>query len=391
MKKLGILTLVFHNYGTALQAYAMSRVLNRMKPQGVYIEVINLETPWKGASLRLIPFLKQILCAYKWRAFGYCFNLTRWVLDGRKICKVSHLSEIKKRDGLFSYLDGLIPYTEKKYTYEDVRQGLFHNYDAILVGSDQVWNELKIGNPDIFCLEFFDKKKLTYAASFGTTSISVENFDRYKKNISSFDSLLIREQEGVNLCKQMGRNDAEYVLDPTLLLKANEYDELVNRSETKVRDNFVLVYSLNFSYKIYSEAYKLAKKNNCKMVVLKRSFCPPNINKFENAEELYAVSPEAFLWLIKHARCVVTNSYHAMLFSINFNRNFYTYLDNRSEANSRIFSIVHMLGLEKRVFWETQVLPKTINEIDYKNANDVLEKCRKQSTDLLKESLRCLI
>ena len=390
MKKLGILTLVFHNYGTALQAYAMGEILKRIKPQGTDVEVLNLETPWNRTSLSLFHFLVQIVRIYKWRSIGYCVNLVRWFLDSRNIHKIDHSNEVKKRDALFLHLDGLIPYTEKKYTYDDIRQGMLNNYDAVLVGSDQVWNELKIGNPDIFGLEYFRQKKLTYAASFGTESVSSENFEKYKKNIGTFDSLLMREQEGVDICKSMGRDDAKLVLDPTLLLSGNEYDELVTRGEMNEHEDFVLVYSLNFSYKIYSQAYKLAKKNKCKMIVLKRSFCPPNVNKFKDAEELYVVSPEGFLWLIKHAKCVVTNSYHAMLFSINFNRNFYIYLDNRSEANSRILSITRLLGLEKRVFWETQSLPDAINDIDYKEPNDLLAEHRKQSIDLLERSLLVL-
>ena len=391
MKKIGVLTLVFLNYGTRLQSYALAKILDSIKPDNVSIEIIDLETTWTDRPLNLLRLFLQIVKAYKLRSIAYIFNLIRWREEKKRINSKDHAAERAKRQDLFSFIIDKIPYTNQKYSCNDIRNGKLYDYDAIIVGSDQVWNGIKVRNQDVFGLNFFSKLKLTYAASFGMTTIPKELFSTYKKNINSFDSLLMREQEGVDLCKKLGRNDAEVVLDPTLLLSENDYDSLVDHSEVLVQEEFVLVYSLNYSYKIFQQAHNVAKKNKCKMIVLKRSFCPPNVGKFDNSEELYAVSPEGFLWLIKHAKCIITNSYHALLFSINFKKPFYLYLDNCDEENSRMLTIVRMLKLDNRVFWETQNLPLEIRDVDFTEATEVVCRQRARSIELLKKSLQKMV
>ena len=391
MKKVGVLTLVFFNYGTRLQSYALSRILTSIKPDNVRVDIIDLETTWTDRPPNLMHLFFQIIKAYKLKSIVYIFNLIRWRKEKKKINRENHSAERAKRQNLFSFIINKIPYTSQKYSCDDIRNGILRDYDAIIVGSDQVWNGIKVRNQDVFGLNYFSKLKLTYAASFGMTTIPKELFPLYKKNINSFDSLLMREQEGVELCNALGRNDVESVLDPTLLLREKDYDSLVTHSEVNIQEDYVLVYSLNYSYKIYQQAHKVAKKNSCKMIVLKRSFCPPNVSKFDNSEELYAVSPEGFLWLIKHSKCIITNSYHALLFSVNFKRPFYLYLDNCDEENSRMHTIVRMLKLNNRVFWETQNLPLEIRDIDFDETCKILDHQRAQSIALLKKSLQKLV
>ena len=226
-----------------------------------------------------------------------------------------------------------------------MRNGGLDAYDILLVGSDQVWNGIKVPNQDIFLLNFAkDQKRITYAASFGMTSIPGEMVELYRNGINHFDSLLVREKEGVEMCKALGRDDATIVLDPTLLLEYDDYQEIMKDCNIEVEGKYILVYSLNKSYKIYDEAYRMCKRTGCKMVVLKRRICPPSIVKYRDAIELFTVSPGGFLTLIKNAECVITNSYHALLFSINFKVNFYAYLDNSDPENSRLQTILDMCG-----------------------------------------------
>lgn len=386
MKKVGILTLVFQNYGTRLQSYALCKAIEKICPKNLSVEVIDMEGMWETKYIdRKKLFIKSIF-RYGVQCVVYIANLIRWKIQNRELNKDSHKDAWDKRGRSFDQLISKIPYSAKKFTCEELRNGALNSYDEILVGSDQVWNGIKVRCQDIYMLDCFNKKGYTYAASFGMTSIPQKMFSDYQRRINNFCSLLIREEEGVELCKQMGREDAKYVLDPTLLLKGEEYDSLIGNEEL-VSGDYVLVYSLNFSYKIYNQAYKLAKRNNCKMVALKRSFCPPDISKYPDAEELFVVSPEGFLKLIKNAKCVVTNSYHALLFSVNFNRNFYLYLDNCDEENSRLLTLTRQCGLNSRVFWETGSLPKKIEQIDYKDANEKISELRKQSMELLQDTL----
>lgn len=390
MKKLGILTLVFQNYGTRLQSYALCKAIEKIQPEDFSFEVIDMEGIWSEKNDNKKKFLIKAFFKYGIHFFSFVRNRLRWKKENREINKIDHSEERRKRSEAFESLISKIPYTERKYTCEELRSGVLNRYSAILVGSDQVWNGNKVNCQDIYMLDHFDKKGLTYAASFGMTTIPTKQRNDYQRRIDNFSSLLIREEEGIKLCKSLERNDAKHVLDPTLLLHGSEYQDLIS-SEPLVQGDFILVYSLNRSYKIYSQASKLAKRNNCKMVVLKRSFCPPAISAYPDAEELYTVSPEGFLWLIKNAKCVITNSYHAMLFSINFNSRFYLYLDNCDEENSRMLTLARLCKLDKRVFWETGSLPATIQNIDYTETNQIIDARRKESLKLLKESIDSVV
>ncbi len=386
MKKYGILTLVLQNYGTRLQSYALCRVLKQILGDNVSVEVVDLDTEWSHRALGIKNIAYRSFRAYGIRFVGYMYNIFRWVMERRKIKKEDHSGDLEKRDLAFFNFNSKIPYAKQKLTFDDIRKGALNDYDEIIVGSDQVWNGIKVGHQDVYMLDYFKKKGLSYAASFGMTSIPPKMFEDYKRRLNNFSTLLIREKEGLELCCRLGRKDAEFVLDPTLLLPSNEYEQFLGEKNI-VDGDYILVYSLNFSYKIYNQAYKFAKRNNCKMIVLKRYFCPPSIKKYPGAEEFYAVSPEGFLGLIKKAKCVITNSYHAMLFSINFNKDFYLYLDNSDEENSRMLTLISLCNLQDRVFWEKGNLPQMITKIDYLETNEVLNREREKSLSLLKQSL----
>ena len=151
--------------------------------------------------------------------------------------------------------------------------------------------------------------------------------------------------------------------------------------------DYVLVYSLTSSMKIYEEASKLAKRNNCKMVMLKRVPCPPLASSFKNAIDLLEVGPAEFISLIKYAKCVVTGSYHALMFSLLMHTNFYIYMDDASAENSRLLSSLSMFGLEKQLYYETSSLPKGLPHVDYEAVDPILKVKREESKALLKQSI----
>lgn len=387
MKRIAIVTLVFYNYGTRLQSYALCKILNRLFKDTLSVEVLNMESSWSFKTNRFKFIASNSIKNYKLGAIRHILEVYKYLFESRIYSSKDHTSEVSDRQKSFNKLISKIPYTSAYYSFDDLRNGRLPEYDAVLVGSDQVWNGIKVGNQDIFMLDFLEGKKgLTYAASFGMTSIPPSMFNDYKKRIQNFDSLLIREQEGINLCRELGRDDAYLVLDPSLLLEGCEYDDVVLEKPV-IDGDYVFVYSLNYSYKIFDEAYKLSRRNNCKMVVLKRSFCPPDITRYYNAVELYAESPESFLSLIKNAKCIITNSYHALLFSINFKKSFYLYLDNADEENSRLLTTINTCGLNGQVFWETERLPEEINTIDYTDTDKILREERTKSVQLLKDSI----
>ena len=392
MKKLAILTLVINNYGTKLQSFALCKAiqsLNLVDP-----EVITLRDSWCSGNVKISrkKQLLDVLKTYRLKSFKKIYDFVRWNYQYKKIreCASSFVEADKKKDKLFWEFDKHIPYSKISYTLDDVRAGGLSSYDIFLVGSDQVWNGPRVGCLDVYMCDFLHKKRsaLSYAASFAISSIPENMKDEYTRYIQNMDTLLVREEQGVELCKQLGRDDAIHVVDPTLLLEGKVYEEFVSNPKDLVgTEDFILVYSLTSSLKIYEEANKLAEKHNCKMVMLKRTPLPPLANTFKNAIDLLEVGPAEFMSLIKYAKCVVTGSFHALQLSLLLQSDFYIYLDDANAENSRLISTLTMFGLEKQLYYETSSLPKTLPHIDYASVEPILKKKRVESMKLLTESL----
>lgn len=280
MKKLANLTLVINNYGTKLQSYALCKAIksfNLVEP-----EVINLKDSWHGTNVRISrkKQLIDVLKTYKLKSIKKIIDFIRWQYQFKVIRKnaASFKESNTRKDELFFSFDKNIPYTKKEYTLDDIRGGQLSDYKLFMVGSDQVWNAPRLGCIDVYMCDFLHEKKsgLSYAASFAINEIPENLFEDYKKYIQNMDTLLVREARGVELCKQLGRNDAKHVVDPTLLLEGKDYEELISDPIDLVgAGDYILVYSLTSSMKIYEQASKLAARNNCKMVMLKRVPCPP--------------------------------------------------------------------------------------------------------------------
>ena len=393
MKKIAVLTLVIENYGTKLQSYALCKAiksLGLMEP-----EVIRLSGAWGYGNVAAArkKQLIDVFKTYKLKAFRKIIEFIRWKLQYREIRGNAGLFEddVEKQHGLYSAFDNNIPYTKKTYTLEEIRGGqLVPEYDAYIVGSDQVWNAPRVGCLDVYMCDFLHKKHsgLSYAASFAINSIPEELKGDYAKYIQNMDTLLVREEQGVELCRQLGRNDAKHVVDPTLLLEGKDYEDLLSYPKDLVGDDdFILVYSLNSSLKIYDEASKLANKYNYKMVMLKRGAHPPVAAKYNNSVDAIAVGPAEFLSLVKYAKCIVTGSYHALMFSLLFHTIFYIYLDDANAENSRLLSTLSMFGLDKQLYYQTSSLPKSLPQIDFSGVDSIIKSKRKESLSLLKQSI----
>lgn len=392
MKKLADLTLVINNYGTKLQSYALYKAiksLNLVEP-----EVITLRGAWHGKTVKISrkKQLLDVLKTYKLRSLRKILDFVRWSYEFKIIRQ--NASSFKdadaKKNALFLRFDEHIPYSKEVYTLEDVREGKLSDYDMVLVGSDQVWNAPRVGCLDVYMCDFLHQKRsgLSYAASFAIDTIPENLKDDYTKYIQNMKTLLVREARGVELCRQLGRDDARHVVDPTLLLEGKDYEYLTTRPTALVGEgDYVLVYSLTSSMKIYREASKLAKRNNCKMVMLKRVPCPPLASSFRDAIDLLEVGPAEFISLIRYAKCVVTGSYHALMFSLLMHTNFYIYMDDASAENSRLLSSLVMFGLEKQLHYETSSLPKALPIIDYTKVEPILKAKREESLELLKQSI----
>ena len=337
-------TLTFHrttNYGAAFQTFALQRVLVDL---GVDTEVIDYRA-------------KAIEDRYKKRRFLY--------LNPKNILKILIKNSVS-RDNLrnfFDFSEKFIRISKNSYGSENFSE-INKEYDAVIVGSDQVWN----GNCMNWDKNFFltclpNCKRYAYAASFGVGKVSSKEEQWYRIQLEGFSKVSVRERTGQNLYHEITGKDCEVVLDPTLLLRYEWY-ELAE--QTCTYSNYILVYLLAETPSIFRFSKELAKKTGKKIIYINDRIKPqPGITN------LFHVSPGLWLRLFLNASYVVTNSFHGTAFSINFNIPFWVeLLPEPSKVNSRIIDLLKTTNLDQRIITdETDPLA----EVDFSHSNEILK------------------
>lgn len=330
--KIALLNLPFdNNYGGNLQRYALIKVLQGM---GHEVEHINLHCsyslPWYKYPYS-IP--KRIIKRYLFAQKNVDVLLEKHNKDIRKIIDANALAFYEK----------YIPHTSKVKKVSEIKKLLNSgNYDAVVVGSDQVWREGMTHS--IGCENFFLKfvpdniKKIAYSVSMGTNKneYSAKQTKMLAKLYARFDAVSVRELSALDLLRNYGwiKPKSSLCLDPTLLLTQNDYIKLIIENKVK---NLT-------SGKIFS--YILDETEQTKSVLnVYRRHLGKEIIKV-GLKDTKCVSICQWLNNIRCADLVITDSYHGCVFSIIFNRPF-IFLGNKGRGNSRIESLFEILGIKK--------------------------------------------
>lgn len=357
MKKVGILT--FHraiNYGAVLQAYALRDAIISL---GFECEIIDYRCPkiendyWENR-------IEDIgLLAIKKRLF--------YKLTDRKRLKFSKF-----------YREYLNLHDVDRYFPENIRDSN-KIYGIILVGSDQVWNYRGSNGDEAYFLDFAEdlKIKIAYSASFGIVDIPLEKTARYHELLSRFNSISVREKTGAEIVKKILDVNPDVTVDPTLLLTTEEWLEVTPRPIYK---KYVLLYLLANSESAIEFARKIAKANNLTVIMITESY-----RSVDGIKSVRNTGPLDFLSLICNAEYVVTNSYHGVLFSLKYQRQFYVeYLANGNDVNTRFDTILELLDLKGRVLNKGAVVDN--NTIDYDSINVALDNMKAMSLNYLKHA-----
>ncbi len=267
-------------------------------------------------------------------------------------------------------------------------------YKTYIVGSDQIWRHFSVNkgwkNFGIQFLSFVNNpktKRVAYAASFGVDSLEEAGIvDRRKEKVTplikKFDHISVREASGVQLAEELGAKKVEQVLDPTLLIQARTYSALVNRSSVKDKEvSKVFYYMIDPTDLIkstisqYEERYETKSKGILPYLGPYRGVALPSMEK----------------WLksIRDAEVVVTDSYHAVIFSIIFHTPFVVF-DKKGGGTARIMELLKPLGLEDRVIEQSKrksVDIKKFKTINWEKVEGILDKKRAHSGKWLLDSL----
>lgn len=352
MKKVGVLT--FHranNVGAVLQNYALLKCLSSFCDA----ETINYFNE-KIESENRIMYRKKFKSTIK---------------------MVLQLPAYISREKSFSkFRTDYLSISRKTYTHENIKDSI-KEYDCFLVGSDQVWNTTLTNGDYTYFLDFVGKQKskISYAGSFGSGLNSLN-----KKEIQllkEFDYISVREYEAATVLNNMNIK-ADSVVDPTLLLDANEWQGLLKCNCSKA-DPYVLVYMVANTPKLIEQAKKYANERGIGIKMIHYGY-----RKVAGVENIRNVSPTMFLDLLYNAQCVFCSSFHAVCFSVIFHKQFMFGLDNSTvNNNSRLTNLCQLLGLSQRNI----EIGEMNMPIDYNSVDQKLEKLRTLSLTNLKESV----
>lgn len=368
--RIGILTLPLHyNYGGILQAYALQIVLERMGHE------VNLISEKRHPTK--LPLWKAPLC--------YGKRILRNVA-GRS-CPVFLEQKIEREFPLVSrYTSEFVDKYIKCVVYDNFSDISETDYDCFVVGSDQVWRPAYFRNIENAYLKFTEGwkvKRIAYAASFGTDKweYGEEQTEACRHLVQQFDAVSIREASGVGLCKEHFGIEAKHVLDPTMLLNKEDYIKLFETAETPKSKGTLLNYILDETPGKKALIDKISKD---------KGLVPFRVNsKVENlaAPLKERIQPPVEQWLrgFYDAEFVVTDSFHACVFSIIFGKPFVVY-GNEERGLSRFYSLLSLFGLENRLITSIDSLG-ALREIDYDKIYLILKKMKLSSIDFLRETL----
>lgn len=365
--KIGILTLPLHfNYGGILQAYALQTILERM---GHEVEIIDYPfgSP-KNSWIRWIRiWLRRLLR----------------VLSGKKIYIFYEWKEKSLLPVMCQYTRKFINvYIKKSEYYSELVSIPENKYDAIVVGSDQIWRRCfskDIKTAFLYFTRNWKIKRISYAASFGTDEWEYNDIEtkECKEAVSLFDAVSVRERSAIGICKKYLNIKAEQVLDPTMLLTKEDYIALIEKSNVPKSQGTLFCYILDTTPEKNTVIADIAK---C------RNLVPFKVNAIEGnhrcpIEQRIAKPVEQWLRGFMDAEMIVTDSFHACVFSIIFNKPFIV-IANRDRGLARFQSLLDVFGLADRINSVKAYIP-----IDYDKVNLLLQKERTRSLKYLENNL----
>lgn len=369
--KIAILTQpLYANYGGILQCYALQTVLERM---GHRVQV--LTKPQYGRSYYVIYPLVV------------CKNLCRRFVLGKKVAIFKTPHQIVRQ-----HTDRFIRQYIHQYIKRIWTPKIAIRFDAIVVGSDQVWRPLYSQPIEEAFLSFLGKasiRRIAYAASFG---VDYCEYTEEQRKICSFllkkfDAVSVRELSGIKLCQECFDTQAVQVLDPTLLLSADDYRDLIKTVKSQPSKGNMLVYMLDLTKEKEELVKRIANEKGLTPFWIINS----ERNELLPLEQCVKIPVEQWLRCFDDAEFVLTDSFHGCVFSIIFRKQFLA-VGNKERGLSRFYSLLNLCSLSDRLILSPKdyhsyrsLLSKTI---DYKDVYDELNIKLKYSIDFIKESLK---
>lgn len=374
MKTVGIVTIVkVNNYGAELQAFALQRKLCLM---GYRAEVIDYLFYKHRDFVR-----EKVSRPFYHYPFGKRvkeFLLPQWE---KLRCSVYAGHARKRRERFRLFHERFTDFSAVTYTSYSRLYAAPPQYDVYCVGSDQVWNPNCYTSLNPYFLTFSPagRRRISYASSFGVEALPEDAEAHYREGLSGLDAVSVRERTGVRIVEKLTGKRAQLVVDPTLLLDRNEWNRVANVS--RVPDGaYILLYVLKDSRYITRLAEALAAKNGWSIVrICKNAYRQDAAGG--RIHDILDAGPDEFVGLFSKARLVLTNSFHGTVFSLLFQKDFYTILKAGKDNNSRQTDLLSAVGLDRRGVYEGAFAPQP--SVDYAAVQQRIDSMREASERFL--------
>jgi hypothetical protein len=316
----------------------------------------------------------------------------RWVPDRFDYIGVRTLYQLAKyrqnklgqqrKDALESFYQKYIPVTPKRYkTIDDLRNDP-PVADIYVAGSDQIWNtSFPNGKDAAFYLDFGSpKRKISYAASFATRNLVPGTEGFVTTQLHNFDAISVREESGQNLLNSLGFS-GQLVVDPVLLLSSKQWD--IFDKDDEIKGSYVLTYDFEpRKSAIKTIAKRLAALYGCKIYSISSA---PSL--FSYADKSYLTcGPDEFVRLVKHARCVISNSFHGTVFSMIYGKDFFV-VNRKDGLNERMRDLLKRYKLSDRLIDENVSDTVLLKGIDYSSAQVQMDEDIKESKLFLQHQI----
>ncbi len=362
MSKVGIITFhAAHNYGSNLQAYAMQKIIDSF---GIENEIINFRTDRQKDQYR--PFTNRKGLKYIIKN-GYFFFNYSW----RK----------KKYLKFEKFIDEKLKKTAKEYKSLDELYVANLDYEYYISGSDQIWNTVPVDADMAYFLPFVKKGiKIAYAPSFGQIG-NIKNKKEIAEYLNEYKYLSIREKYGQKLIKSMINKCVPVLMDPTILIKKEEWENMI--SDRIIEDDYIFFYTLFATKEMINIVKIISKETGLKVVI---SNISNQYEIFSGFEKKLESGPMEFLNYIKYAKLVCSSSFHGTVFSILLNKPFYSINGMR---DNRISTLLEMTNLTKRAITLNDV-KNGLNDIfnlNFVYAEKSIEQEKQKAIKYLKEAL----
>ena len=377
IQQVGIINFQYsdHNYGAVLQAAALEHVVRN---KGFFVEHIDFIS---APETKKNPIVFAKIISKK-------TGLTKLIktILGKKIV-IKH--DVSNHQVFEDFRKVWINRTKRFDSLESLKNERLE-FDAVIVGSDQVWRPTmynRIIDYKVYFLSFLPStcKKISYAASFGVDYWEITDklvTADIANLVHDFDAVSVREESGISICKNIFQEDSTHVLDPTLLAGRDFFDGII-ASEVRIDSTpkQIVYYKLDVDYSFTSNIEQFGLYNDKKVTNI-------YYNRFENRYAYYSVGQ----WLsnIKESEIVITDSFHCVCFCIIYHKDFICCV-NESRGISRLKSLLMMIGIEDRIcssddnFIDTY---KKLRPINYTKVDAILSNERLISDEFLINSLR---